>query len=107
MTFLTTKQAEFIKRKEDNQIIEFDFVGFKPKDTLDLPITCREEVEAVYLIEVKAGRGSNIRFYLNNPDRAFLPKNLEKARKIGFKVALVVVELLENWKFRTNYIEIE
>jgi len=111
LSFLTRKQAEFVEKKEENQIIEFDFVGVKCKDrftvTLSKAVTkcvC-SEIESVYLIEVKAGRGANIRHYVRNPLRAFSPQNIERAKAIGFKVALVVVELFENWKYRISYRE--
>ncbi|MCL6579801.1 MAG: hypothetical protein K6T73_10580 [Candidatus Bathyarchaeota archaeon] len=94
LTFLTKTQAEFVEKKEENGITEFDFVGIKG------------EVGEVYLVEVKTGRGANIRHYAKNPIRAFSPENLEKAKAIGFKIALVVVELLENWKCRISYREL-
>jgi hypothetical protein len=122
--FLTKEQAEFVENKVRNDIIEFDFVGVKLKghghfyiqvenihDFIDgkrkttdksPPV---EEVEAVYLVEVKTGRGQSIRHYVRNPMRAFLPENIKKAKAIGFKVALVVVELLENWKYRISFRE--
>ena len=111
LSFLTRKQAEFVERKEENQIIEFDFVGVKCKDKFTVTLNKAEiehvysGIEGVYLIEVKAGRGANIRNYMMNPIRAFSSENLNSAKAIGFKVALVVVELLENWKYRISYRE--
>ena len=107
LAFLTSEQAEFLKNKEANQIVEFDFLGVKCKHGFIMALT-EEEIEGVYLIEVKAGRGPNIRHYMNNPTRAFsrtLSENFEKAKALDFKVALVVVELLENWKYRYTYRE--
>ena len=106
---LTKEQARFLEKKEQNQISEFDFIGFKcNRFAIDLN---NDEpnvkgVEGVYLIEVKTGRGANIRYYIKNPMRAFSPENLEKAKRIGFKVVLIIVELLENWKCRINYREL-
>jgi hypothetical protein len=96
LSFLTKSQADFVENKEANQI-EFDFVGAKYKDF--------HSINEVYLIEVKAGRGQNIKHYIRNPMRAFQPENVRKAKAIGFKVALVVVELLDNWKYEVSYIE--
>jgi len=93
ISFLTRKQADFVEKKEENQIIEFDFLGVS------------EGEMKVYLIEVKTGRGANIRHYVRNPMRAFRLENLERAKAIGFKVALVVVEFSENWKYRISYRE--
>jgi len=122
LTFLTRKQAEFIERKGEYQYQSdsFDFVGVKWKRTptyglveingrLVVDTTTLRDVgvaEDVYLIEVKTGRGANIRYYAKNPMRAFSPENLEKAKAIGFKVGLVVVELLEKWKCRISYREV-
>ncbi|MBX5321256.1 MAG: hypothetical protein QHH12_05715 [Candidatus Bathyarchaeota archaeon] len=123
ITFLTRKQTEFVENKVRNNMIEFDFVGVKLKHGLPYVIEVEnindfmngktrgkslstKKVEDVYLIEVKTGRGANIRHYSKNPIRAFSPENLEKAKAIGFKVALVVVELLENWKCRISYREL-
>jgi len=107
LAFLTTTQAEFVEKKEESGITEFDFVGIKAMNSFDISFAGSEgEVGEVYLIEVKTGRGANIRHYAKNPIRAFSPENLEKAKAIGFKVALVVVELLENWKCRISYREV-
>jgi len=105
LTFLTREQAEFVEKKEENQIIEFDFAGVKYKNRFNMMFG-EGEIEGVYLIEVKTGHGANIRHYAKNPMRAFSPENLEKAKAIGFKVALVVVELLENWKCRISCREV-
>jgi len=105
LTFLTRKQAEFLEKKEENQIIEFDLVGVKYKNRFNMMFG-EGEIEGVYLIEVKTGHGANIRYYAKNPMRVFSPENLEEAKAIGFKVALVVVELLENWKCRISYREV-
>lgn len=88
-----------MENKEANQILDFDFLGVKYKDYASV------DKDQVYLIEVKAGRGQNIRHYIRNPIRAFQPENITKAKAIGFKVALVVVELLEDWKYQVSYIE--
>jgi hypothetical protein len=107
--FLTRKQVEFVKYKERGNILEFDFVGAKCQGVardLNSSVLHFHVVEAVYLIEVKAGRGAKIRYYAKNPMRAFNPENLKKAKAIGFKVALVVVELLDNWKCRITYREL-
>ena len=98
LSYLTKKQPDFI----ENKPIEFDFVGVKCKDFHTVTVDKTETeyvysgIEGVYLIEVKAGRGQNIRHYMRNPIRAFQPENIRKAKAIGFKVALVVVELLED-----------
>ena len=111
LSFLTGKQAGFVEKKEESQIIEFDFVGVKCKDRFTVTLSKAETecvysgIEGVYLIEVKAGRGANIGHYVRNPMRAFSPENIEKAKAIGFKVALVVVEFFENWKYRMSYRE--
>jgi len=99
LSFLTKKQADFVENKEANQILDFDFLGVKYKDYASV------DKDQVYLIEVKAGRGQNIRHYIRNPIRTFQPENITKAKAIGFKVALVVVELLEDWKYQVSYIE--
>ena len=107
LSFLTRKQVEFV----ENKPIEFDFVGVKCKDRFTVTLSKAEtecvysEIEGVYLIEVKTGHGANIRHYVRNPIRAFSSENFENAKAIGFKVALVVVELLENWKYRISYRE--
>lgn len=91
--------------------MEFDFVGVKCKSVYTQTEGQTEAeyvyegVEGVYLIEVKAGRGQNIRHYIRNPIRAFQPENIRKAKAIGFKVALVTVELFEDWKCGVTYRE--
>lgn len=105
LSFLTKEQAEFLENKEANQIVEFDFLGVKSEHRF-LGTPTEREIQGVYLIEVKTGRRANIRRYKNNPAQAFSLENVEKAKTIGFKVSLVVVELLENWKYRFNYEEI-
>lgn len=122
--FLTKEQAEFVENKARNGIMEFDFVGVRLKEGIfslswtevenmddflagkergirkSVPV---EDVESVYLIEVKAGYPRTIRHYARNPTKAFALENIEKARGIGFKVLLVMVELLDNWKCRISY----
>lgn len=112
LAFLTKKQAEFVEKKEQNQIIEFDFVGVKLRHCKRPPRLARgvtfseRAIEGVYLVEVKTGRGANIRRYLKNPMKAFALENIKKAKRIGFRVLLVIVELLDNWKYRTTYKEL-
>lgn len=93
MNFQLCETHHELESSEENQIIEFDFLGVS------------EGEMKVYLIEVKTGRGANIRHYARNPMQAFSPENIEKAKAIGFKVALVVVELFENWKYGISYRE--
>ena len=108
LTFLTKKQAEFVENKEKNQIIEFDFIGVKCSgiSRLNNGELGVRGCEAVYLVEVKAGHPRNVRRYVKNPTKAFTLENIKKAKKIGFKVLLVVVELLHNWKCRINLREL-
>jgi hypothetical protein len=106
LSFLTKKQADFV----ENKPTDFDFVGVKCKGSWSCTTQGETEyiyegIEGVYLIEVKAGRGQNIRHYIRNPMRTFQPENIRKAKAIGFRVALVVVELLEDWKYQVSYRE--
>lgn len=103
--FLTKKQAEFIEKKEENQIIEFDFLGVKYKAGCNT-MSSEGNIEGVYLVEVKTGRRANVGRYLKNPKGAFSPDNVKKAKAIGFKVILVVVELLEDWKCKISLTEL-
>jgi hypothetical protein len=93
--FLTREQAKYVENKVSNGIIEFDLVGVKWEREIPDSGT---KVEGVYLIEVKAGRGANIRHYINNPLRAFARENVEEAKALGFRILLVTVELLDDWK---------
>ena len=121
--FLTKKQAEFVENKVRNNIMEYDFVGVKLKhgqpycvevdninDFMDGKTIGKapsiEKVEDVYLIEVKAGDPKTVRHYAENPAKAFTLESVEKAKGIGFKILLVIVELLENWKCRISYREL-
>lgn len=58
------------------------------------------------MIEVKAGHPGTVKHYAQNPMKAFTLENIEKAKRVGFKVLLVIVELLENWKCRISYREL-
>ena len=107
--FLTREQAEFVENKVRNNIMEFDFVGVKLKHGLYYfggKSPTIEEVEAAYLIEVKAGHPRTVRYYAKNPAKAFTLENIEKAKMIGFKVLLVIVELFDSWKCRISYKEL-
>jgi hypothetical protein len=109
LAWLTKKQAEFVENKEENQIIEFDFVGVKCSSitrSLDNGELHINGYEGVYLVEVKAGHPRNVRRYVKNPMKAFTLENIKKAKEIGFKVILVIVELLGNWKCRISYREL-
>jgi hypothetical protein len=109
LTFLTKKQAEFVENKEEDQIIEFDFVGVKCSGitrSLNNGELHVHGYEAVYLVEVKAGHPRNVRHYVKNPMKAFTLENVKKTKEIGFKVLLVIVELLDNWKCRISYREL-
>jgi len=105
--FLTREQAEFVEDKIGNNISEFDFVGVKLKHGQHYFVEPSvEKVESVYLIEVKTGHPKTVKHYAKNPIRAFLPENVEKAKAVGFKVFLVIVELLDSWKCRISYREL-
>jgi hypothetical protein len=121
--FLTRKQAEFVENKVQNDIMEYDFVGIKLKHRLHYVVEVDnindlmdgkamgkapsiEKVEDVYLIEVKTGHPRTVRRYAENPTKAFALENIEKAKRVGFKVLLVIVELLDNWKCRISYREL-
>jgi hypothetical protein len=124
--FLTREQAEFVENKVRNNIMEFDFVGIRLKEGREFSITevenmedfmagkekgikkfaTAKDVESVYLIEVKAGHPRTVRHYAENPTKAFALENIEKAKEIGFKVLLIIVELLDDWKCRTSYREL-
>lgn len=121
--FLTRKQAAFVENKVRNGIMEYDFVGIKLKHGLPYVVEVEniddfmngkemgesppvKEVEDVYLIEVKAGHPRTVKHYTQNPTKAFTLENIEKAKRVGFKVLLVIVELLENWKCRISYREL-
>jgi len=133
-TFLTKKQTEFVKNKVANQIMCFDYVGAKWKRRPYYGIKWRgdfsmvdqteihakvKDVEDVYLVEVKTGREKHVKRYLRNPLEAFRQgylkgypyretplKALETAKTLGFKVVLIVIELLDNWKYRINFTEV-
>ena len=115
--FLTREQAEFVEHMR-----ECDFIGVKLKHGLPWVVEVEnpddfmagktrgkppsvEKVEDVYLIEVKTGIPRTVRFYAKNPTKAFA-FGIEKAKEIGFKVLLVIVELLDNWKCRISYREL-
>jgi hypothetical protein len=132
-TFLSKKQAEFVKNKVANQIMCFDYLGIKWKhqpfyglkwcgdrgdfaiaDTTEIHATVKD-VKNVYLIEVKTGRKENVKRYIRNPLEAFKQrymkgypyreeplKAFEVAKALGFKVILVVVELLDDWKYKVS-----
>jgi hypothetical protein len=105
--FLTKEQADFVRNKVRNNIIEFDFVGVKWKAG-KRPFFNKsvEAVHEAYLIEVKTGRSSTIQHYARNPTKAFSPENVEEAKRLGFRVLLVVVELLHNWSYRIRSVPI-
>jgi len=94
--FLTREQANFVEKKVEYGILDYDFVGVKWKHGIrGYSIS---EVEGVYLIEVKTGR--NIRYLVKNPIKAIATENLEIAKVLGFKVLVITVEILENWRCR-------
>lgn len=95
--FLSKEQAAFVENKVRNGIIEYDFVAVRWKrNSAELA----GEVGEVYLIEVKTGRPKAVSRYLRDSSQAFTLASLEKAKRVGFKVILVIVELLDNWKYR-------
>ena len=108
--FLTKEQAEFVE-KEDTGL---DFIGVKLKDnkigTYPFMLGGKwgrstvEQVENVYLIQVRTGH--TVKHYTKNPAKAFTLANIRKAKRIGFKVLLVLVELLDDWKCRISYREL-
>jgi len=62
-------------------------------------------IEEVYLIEVKTMREDAIRHDLN-PIAKHKIGDFEEAKAVGFKVLLVTVTLLSDWKFECEHIEL-
>jgi len=59
------------------------------------------EPEEIYLVEVKAtikGRRHDLRGKMKRK----LPNDIQKAKSLGFKPLLIIVEFLNDWKFRVT-----
>jgi len=94
--FLNKKQTNYLKDLAEhgpNWCWDFIGIGHAGKDT--------------YLIEVKTSRPRKRKHGLKSrwtegARRGYSPEELEKAKLLGFKLLLVNVQLIENWKFEVT-----
>jgi len=75
--------------------VRFDFVGIRRKWSWKK----RDYVIAPYLIEVKTTGPRGERKDLYELMKGKIPQKVEEAKAVGFKVLLVVVKLLDEWKY--------
>jgi len=60
----------------------------------------------LYLIEVKTRSAFSHDLKGLKKGKGKIQKNIQYAKSLGFKPLLVVVEFLENWKFKVSYKEL-
>lgn len=78
-----------------NRFVRFDFVGIRRKWSW----TKRDYIITPYLIEVKTTGPRGERKDLYELMKGKIPQKVEEAKAVGFKVLLVVVKLLDEWKY--------
>lgn len=76
----------------------WDFVGIRPREH-------GKRNRTVYLIEVKVRRQVKSRHDLSGSLKGKVP-DIEKAKLLGFKPLLLIVDLLDNWKFEVSHTEL-
>ena len=94
---LDETQIEFLK----NVPRRYDFIVVKRRR---IAPGLLGEPEETYLVEVKAtfrGRRHNLKGTMKGMKRK-LPKDIQKAKSLGFKPLLIIVKFLDSWKFEVT-----
>ena len=93
---LTEEQINYLKKMCLHESRRFDFVGIKRKRWSWAE---RNYKVVPYLIEVKTTGLVGERKDLYGRMSGKIPEDIEEAKANGFKILLVIVKLLENWKY--------
>jgi len=91
------EQAAFELRKAYR---ERDEEGIKIKEEMLEKLLQKFQILDLYLIEVKTRSSFSHDLKGLKKGKGKIQKNIPYAKSLGFKPLLVVVELIENWKFR-------
>jgi hypothetical protein len=96
---LNGEQVEYLKSRTLHGQRSYDFIGFKRKR---LPGGRVGEVENVYLVEVKTAGPAASKSWTERGVKRKIPEDIERAKALGFKVLLILVELFDDWKCTVN-----
>lgn len=88
---LNESQIEYLKRIPR----KYDLIAVKRRRYENTPFI--GEIEEIYLTEVKTTFGG--RQDLGGEMRGKIAKDVQEAKSLGFTPLLIIVKLLENWKF--------
>jgi hypothetical protein len=91
------EQAAFELRKAYR---ERDEEGIKIKEEMLEKLLQKFQILDLYLIEVKTRSSFSHDLEALKKGKGKLQKNIPYAKSLGFKPLIVVIEFLENWKFR-------
>ena len=92
---MSEEQIRYLKEMWLHGTVRFDFVGIRRKWSW----TRRDYIITPYLIEVKTTGSRGERKDLCELMKGKIPQKVEEAKAVGFKVLLVVVKLLNEWKY--------
>ncbi|MEM2107645.1 MAG: hypothetical protein QXV46_07550, partial [Candidatus Bathyarchaeia archaeon] len=95
---VTSELRNAIREKDEKEIMA--------KKTLLERLLQKFRILEIYLIEVKTRSTFTHNFKSLLKGRGKIQRNILYAKSIGFKPLLIVIELLENWKFRVFYVKL-
>lgn len=90
---LNNSQIEYLKKIPRR----YDLIAVKRRRYESSPFV--GEPEEIYLAEVKTTCGGA---HLGGKMREKIPEDVQEAKSLGFRPLLIIVELLENWKFEVT-----
>jgi len=92
---LSQRQNEYLKNSYLHGPRRYDFIGVKRRC---LAPGFVGDVEEAYLVEVKTTHSKSVRYSLRGGLKGKIPSDVEKAKAAGFRVLLIIVTLLKDWK---------
>lgn len=91
-SWLKKKQLNYLNNLEEDGPRRWDFIGTRPREH-------GKRNRTVYLIEVKVRRKGKSRHDLRGTLKGKIPQDLEMEKSLGFVPLLLIVDMLDNWKF--------
>lgn len=102
--WLNKQQVEYLRNLWQRGPRRWDFIGVKYKR--DSSGAVHSEPEEVYSIEVKTRRIGRERHDLSGLFKGKISEDIPEVKSRGFKPLLIIVDLLDNWKFKITYKEL-
>ena len=96
---LKKKQLNYLNNLKEHGPRRWDFIGTRPREH-------GKRNRTVYLIEVKVRRQGKSRHDLRGTLKGKIPQDLEMAKSLGFSPLLLVVDMLDNWRFEVTSTEL-